>query len=158
MFLFLENRPLSSTKLPPTTKISCRLFSHNCQLYPCQPVYHYTSFMKKEHDQTLQERNPSIKNSNLNSKPSRLQNLFLNIQEKKYQPNRRQLAVTINNQHHLVHRYVSMERTMKHLNEQSRLLHERLADKKTFGYIKERQYELRQAIQRHLKISAKFCA
>jgi hypothetical protein len=114
--------------------------------------------MKKEHDQTLKERNPSSKNSNLNSNRSHLQNLFLNIQEKKYQPNRRQLAVTINNQNHLVHRYVSMERTMTHLNEQSRLLHERLADKKTFGYIKERQYELRQAIQRHLKISAKFCA
>lgn len=47
---------------------------------------------------------------------------------------------------------------MNRLNEQSRLLHERLTEKKTFGYVKERQHQLSQAIQRHLKITAKFCA
>lgn len=53
-----------------------------------------------------------------------------------------------------------MQRTMNRLDEQSRLLHERLVEKKTFGYVnvKERQHRVSQAIQRHLKITAKFCA
>jgi predicted component of type VI protein secretion system len=47
---------------------------------------------------------------------------------------------------------------MTRLDEQSRLLHERLADKKPGGYVKERQQQLSQAIQRHLRITAKFGA
>jgi hypothetical protein len=132
----LENHSLSSIKQTPL-RTSCRLFSQNCQLYPCQPIYHYTSFIKKEHDQTLKYGNPS-----------HLPNLISNHQ---------QLEIKSHDQHHLANRYVSIARKVSLLNEQSRLLHERLADKKSFGYIKEDQYKLRQAIQRHLKISAKFC-
>lgn len=51
-----------------------------------------------------------------------------------------------------------MQRTMARLDEQSRLLHERLAEKKNFGYVKERQQQLSHAIQRHLGITAKFCS
>jgi hypothetical protein len=80
------------------------------------------------------------------------------IQEKKHQQNRRQIALALQNQDHLVHRHVSMQRTMSKLNEQSRLLHERLAEKKPCGYTRERQHQLTQAIQRHLEITAKFCA
>jgi hypothetical protein len=44
----------------------------------------------------------------------------------KYQPNRRQLTVTLRNQYHLPNRHVFMECTMAHLDEQNHLLHERL--------------------------------
>ncbi len=127
--------------LPKDNKIiSCHLFSNNCQLYPCQPIYHYTSFIKKEHDRTLRQRNLFNKNPT----SSNIANLFLNNQEK-------------TSQHHLAIRHVHMKRTMLLLDEQSRLLHERLTDKKCFGYVKEHQHELKKAIQRHLEISAKFC-
>jgi hypothetical protein len=151
----IENRPLSSNELP---RSSCHLFSKDCQLYPCQPIYHYKSFIKKEHDKTLRERNPSNKNSDLNSNVSHFQNLLTNLQQTKYQKNRRQLTATISNQNRLANRYISMERTKTRLDEQSRLLHERLYDKKKFAYVKEDQYEIKQAIKRHLEISAKFCA
>jgi hypothetical protein len=114
--------------------------------------------MKKEHDQTLQERNPSNKPSDSNSNSSHLRNLLTNIQQNKYQKNRRQLLATMNNQSRLANRHISMERTKTRLDEQSRLLHERLYDKKKFAYVKEDQYEIKQAIKRHLEISAKFCA
>ena len=152
--IFIESRPSSSIKLPSAGK-SCRLFSHNCQLYPCQPVYQYTSFTKKENDKILRKRDSTIGDS---KNRSNLHELLTTIQEKKHDQNRRQLAIAVQNQHHLVNRHVSMQRTMTRLDEQSRLLHERLADKKTFGYVKERQHKLSQAIQRHLEITAKFCA
>jgi hypothetical protein len=63
----------------------------------------------------------------------------------------------LHSQDHQVNRYVSMQRTIARLNEQSRLLHERLTEKKSFGFDKERQYQLSQDIQRHLNITAKFC-
>ncbi len=50
-----------------------------------------------------------------------------------------------------------MQRTMARLNEQSRLLHERLAERKPLCYTKERRHQLTQDIQRHLNITAKFC-
>ncbi|CAF3073215.1 unnamed protein product [Rotaria sp. Silwood2] len=152
-----ESRPSSSIKLP-TAGTSCCLFSHNCQLYPCQPVYEYTSFVQKENDQTLRKRNSSIGNSTKSSHTPHLKDLLTTIQDRKDQQNRRQLELVMQNQHHLAHRHVSMQRTMAVLDEQSRQLQERLTDKKTFGYNKERQHKLSQAIQRHLKITAKFCA
>ena len=144
-----------SVKLPPVGK-TCNLFSGECQLYPCQPVYCYTSFMKKDHDRTVRERNVSTPTSS--SASSQLQELFSSIQEKKYQPNRRQLAVTIQNQQYLLNRHVSMQRTMASLDEQSLRLHTQLTDKTTFGYVRERRHDLSREIQRHLKTSAKFCA
>jgi hypothetical protein len=51
-----------------------------------------------------------------------------------------------------------MQRAMARLDEQSRLLHEQLTEKRKFGYVKERQHQLSQAIQRHLGITAKFCS
>jgi hypothetical protein len=133
-----KDRPLSSIQQSPTTsRISCHLFTHNCQLYPCQPIYHYTSFIKKEHDQILQQRNSHL------------------IQEKQ---NHRQLSATAYTQHYLANRHAYMERTMARLNEQSRLLHKQLAAKKIFASVKDHQHELQQAIQRHLKMSGKFCA
>jgi hypothetical protein len=152
-FKILESRPSSSIQLP-SAGTSCRLFSHNCQLYPCQPIYQYTSILKKTNDQILQQRNSSIGDSNnLN-----LRELFTTIQNKKHQQHRRQLVSAMQNQYHQVNRHVSMQRTMTTLDEQSRLLHDRLANKKIFGYIKERQHQLSQDIQRHLKITAKFCS
>jgi hypothetical protein len=139
-----ETRPLSSIKQSPT-RISCHFFSHNCQLYPCQPIYRYTSFMKKEHDQTVQERNPSATNSNRT--PSR-----------NTSANSRPLSSALHTQRHLAKRHAYMEHTKARLDEQSRLLHEQLAEKKNFGYVKDHQHELQQAIQHHLKLSAKFCA
>jgi len=137
----LPKTPTQIKILPKDNKtISCHLFSNNCQLYPCQPIYHYTSFIRKEHDRTLRQRN----SLNKNSTSSNHENLFLNNQEK-------------NSQHHLAIRHVYMKRTMLLLDEQSRLLHERLTDKKSFGYVKEHQHKLKKAIQRHLEISAKFC-
>jgi len=142
----------------PSRENSCRLFSHNCQLYPCQPVYRYTSFVKKENDQILQERNPKHdQTKNLPTKPQ-FRQILTNIQEKKYSQNHRQLAMAIQNQQHIVNRHLSMQKTMNRLDEQSRWLHEQLAEKKTFGYVRERQHKLSQAIQRHLEITAKFCA
>lgn len=79
------------------------------------------------------------------------------MQAKKSQANRRQLASAMYNQHHQVHRHASIRRTMAHLDEQSRLLHDRLTDRMTFGYVKEHRQQLSQDIQRHLKIAAKFC-
>ena len=46
---------------------------------------------------------------------------------------------------------------MAYLDEQSRLLHERLNNRMTFGYVKEHRQQLSRDIQRHLKIAAKFC-
>lgn len=155
----LEPSPSSSSvRLPPAGK-SCQLFSHHCQLYPCQPVYQYTSFIKKENDQTLRKRNPTVDQGPLKAaNSSKLEELFTAIEEKKHHQNRRQLAVTVRNQHHLTNRHIFMERSMANLDEQSRQLHQRLTDRKSFGYVKERQHGLRQALQRHLEISAKFCA
>ncbi|CAF1274479.1 unnamed protein product [Adineta steineri] len=133
---------------------SCQFFSQDCQLYPCQPVYHYTSFMTKDHDQTLRKRKLSIADTDLNLSP--IQQLFTKIEQKKYHQNRRQLAATVKNQNYLANRYVYIGNTKARLDEQSRLLHERLTDKRTFGYDKEQQKELRQSIKRHLEISAKF--
>jgi hypothetical protein len=128
-------------------------------LYPCQPVYHYTSFINSEHDQTLRERNPPIKNPDRNStSSSHLQTLFRKIDEKKYHPNSRQLAATIQNQHYLANRHAFIERTMARLDEQSRRLREQLANRTKFGYVKDRQHDLQQSLQRHLEMSAKFCA
>jgi hypothetical protein len=127
----------------PSPGSSCRLFSHNCQLYPCQPIHHYTSIIRKEHDQILGKQDSSI------DKPY--------SREKKLQQDRHRILTARHNQHHQVHQYVSMQRTMARLDEQSRLLHQRLAEKKTFGFSKERQYQLSQDIQRHLNITMKFC-
>jgi len=173
-YKILESR-LSSSIEPPSSENSCLLFSNNCQLYPCQPIYQYKSIIKKEHDQILRKRNSSTDNSreSFNKLYLRkssthsstesfnklyLRDLFTTIQEKKHQPNRRQLASAIHNQYDQANRHLSMQRTMARLDEQSRLLHEQLAEKKTFGYVKEHQYKLSQAIQRHLKVTAKFCA
>ncbi|CAF1030491.1 unnamed protein product [Rotaria sp. Silwood1] len=153
----LQHRPTSPMKLP-STEVPCRFFPQKCQLYPCQPVYQYTSFMKKEHDQTLQQRNSSNENSDVDSFSSSFQDLFTNIQNKKYQPNRRQLALTIDNQYRLANRHNSIKRTKTSLDEQSRLLYERLTEKKNFTFTNNSQHNLKQAIQRHLRISAKFCA
>ena len=121
-------------------------------------MHQYTSFIRKENDVTLRKRNPTPDDASDAPAKPHLQDLLTRIQEKKYQQNRRQLATAIQNQHHLVNRHVSMQRTMARLDEQSRLLHERLAEKKNFGYVKERQQQLSHAIQRHLGITAKFCA
>lgn len=80
------------------------------------------------------------------------------MEENKHQQKHRQLATAIQNQRHQVHRHVSMQRAMARLDEQSRLLHEQLTEKRKFGYVKERQHQLSQAIQRHLGITAKFCS
>jgi len=50
-----------------------------------------------------------------------------------------------------------MQRQMARLDEQSRLLHDRLVDRRTFGYVKSRQHQLSRAIQHHLQMTAKFC-
>lgn len=142
----------------PCAGKSCRLFSHNCQLYPCQPVYQYTSFQTPTHDRTIGKRVSSRENSTKGSDVPHLQKLFTTIQEKKHYQHRRQLAVAIQNQHHLVHRHESVQRTVTRLDEQSRLLHEQLANKRTFGYNRERQHQLSLAIQTHLNVTAKFCA
>jgi len=75
----------------------------------------------------------------------------------KHQPDHRHLVSAIRNQHHQVNRHVSMQRQMARLDEQSRLLHDRLVDKRTFGYVKSRQHKLSRAIQHHLQMTAKFC-
>lgn len=135
---------------------SCRLFSQNCQLYPCQPMHQYTSFMRKENDQTNRERQPSMvtSSSSLLSSNSHWQNISSNMEENQ---SRQEFALTFRNQRYLASRHLSMSRTMARLDEQSRLLRERLADKKQFLHPKEEQSALRQAIKRHLEISAKFC-
>jgi len=141
-YKILESRPSSSVELP-SYETSCHLFSHNCQLYPCQPIYQYTSIIKKEHDQILRKQESSSDKSY--------------SREKKLKQNRHRIMTAIHSQDHQVNRYVSMQRTIARLNEQSRLLHERLTEKKSFGFDKERQYQLSQDIQRHLNITAKFC-
>ena len=133
----LDNRPSSSIKLP-TPGTSCRLFSRKCQLYPCKPLHHYSSFIKKEHDQTIGQRNITPPSSPVQTRP--------------------QLSITLRNQYHLANRHVFMERTKGRLDEQSRLLHERLTNRKIFDYTIGHKHELNQAIQRHLQNSAKFCA
>ena len=146
------NRPSSDVRK------SCTLFSNDCQFYPCQPVYQYTSFVKKENDKLLRQRNPQ--RNPLPSQVSRpeWQETITRIQENKYKQSHRPLAFAVQNQNHLVNRHISMQRTMNKLDEQSRLLRERLADKKTFGYIKEQRQKLSKEIQRHLEVSAKVCA
>ena len=153
-----QQHPLTLTThlTSPTQNSSCNLFSRNCQLYPCQSVYHYQSFLKPEHDQTFQQRKSSDETLPPISNSSYLQTIVADLKDKHYEHNRRQLTATIQNQSHRAHRHVHVQRTMNHLNEQSQLLRERLTDKKQFGYVKERQYELKQAIQRHLTIAARF--
>ncbi|CAF1421276.1 unnamed protein product [Rotaria sordida] len=146
----LQHRPSSPMKLP-SNENPCRFFSQQCQFYPCQPIYQYTSFINKEHDQILQQRNLSNKNSNVNSFSS-------NLQEEKYQSNCRQLVLTIHHQYHLANRYDSIKRIQTSLDEQSRLLHKQLFEKKNIDFTNNYQHNLKQAIQRHLRISAKFCA
>lgn len=87
-----------------------------------------------------------------------LKEFLTRIGERKQQNKSRQYQLAMQSQSHLIHQHVSMQRTMTKLEEQSRVLHERLSEKKTFGYDKERQHKLSQAIQSHLRISAKFCA
>ncbi|UJR14926.1 hypothetical protein I4U23_001908 [Adineta vaga] len=145
--------PRSNIKLPPI-KSYCYLTSQQCQLYPCQPIYQYTSFMAKDHDQTLRQQN--LTNNDVEG--NYFQNLLRNLQDRKYHPERRQLTAVVKNQHHLANRHAYMRDTKARLDEQSRLLHERLTDKRMFGYRKERQNELHQSIKRHLEISGKFCA
>jgi hypothetical protein len=127
-------------------------------LYPCQPIHHYTSFITKDHDQTFQHRDSSAVDTDFNSNRVYLQDLLAKMEEKTFHQNHRQLAAAIHNQRHLAHRHVFIKSTKARLDEQSHLLHERLADKRTFGYNKEHHNELRQAIKLHLKVSAKFCA
>ncbi|CAF1275376.1 unnamed protein product [Rotaria magnacalcarata] len=153
----LKNLPSSPIKLSPVGT-QCRLFSKNCQLYPCQPVYEYTSFNTKDHDQTLRRRNSSGDSSHSDSSSSNLQELVSEIKEQKYEPDRRQLALTIDNQYHLANRHNFMARTKTNLDAESRLLQERLAEKTKFDHDKDYRINLKPAIQRHLKISAKFCA
>ena len=143
-FRNLENRPPSSVKLL-NAETSCDLFSHNCQLYPCQPVYQYTSFITQEHDQTLRKRNLSIENLTNTSSVLYSQELSKIVQGRR-EKDHRQLASAIRNQNHLTNRHVSMKRAMATLDEQSYLLHERLSDKKTFDYNKQRQNQLSRAI------------
>lgn len=156
-----ERRPSSSAKskvssISPTTNQteSCRLFSAKCRLYPCQPVHYYQSFLKKEHDQCLMPQEEE--------KENQADDLFKHwstrSQEKKYYQSRRQITLAQHNQNHLLHRYVSLQRTQARLDEESRRLHERLAEKKLFGRAKEHRHQLSQDIQRHLLITAKFCA
>ena len=134
---------------------SCRLFSQNCQLYPCQPVYQYTSLVKKENDRCLIRRETGRDDASKEPlkewTPSR-------IQERKYYQNRRQITLALHNQNYLVNRYVSLQRTQTRLNEESQRLHERLAERKPFGRAKEHRHQLSQDIQRHLQITAKLCA
>ncbi|CAF0966476.1 unnamed protein product [Rotaria magnacalcarata] len=153
-----KRRPSSSIKLP-AIGTSCRLFSHDCQLYPCQPVYQYTSFLGRHRDKTLQKRNSSTENSTKSSNTAaHLKEFLKTVGEKKHQHSSRQLALAIQNQNHLVHRHISLQRTKTRLDEQSRLLYEQLTQKKILGYDKERQQKLSQAIESHLKVTAKFCA
>ena len=130
---------------------SCGLFSSNCKLYPCQPVYNYTSFIKKENDRTIRAREQTV----IPTMPANLREMFGNIEEDLSQQG---FGLTLRNQYHLANRHLSMKRAMTRLDEQSRLLHERLIDKKQFVHAREDQYALKQAIKRHLEISAKFCA
>ncbi|CAM4938081.1 unnamed protein product [Rotaria socialis] len=153
----LKNHSSSPIKLPPVGT-QCRLFSKNCQLYPCQPVNEYTSFNTKDHDQTLRRRNSSVDSFHTESSSPSLQELVSEIKEKTYEPNRRQLALTIDNQYHLANRHDFITRTKAHLDAESRLLQERLAEKTKFDHDKDYRNSLKPAIQRHLKISAKFCA
>ncbi|CAF3299908.1 unnamed protein product [Rotaria socialis] len=153
-----KSRPSSSIKLP-AIGTSCRLFSHDCQLYPCQPVNQYTSFLGRHHDKTLRKHNPSTENSTKASNTAaHLKEFLKTVDEKKHEHSSRQLALAIQNQNHLVHRHISLQRTKTRLDEQSRLLYERLTQKKILGYDKERQQKLSQAIESHLKVTAKFCA
>lgn len=154
-----NNRPSSSLMKQSRNGHCCNLFSKNCQLYPCQPVYHYTSFMTKDHDQTLRKRNPSVDDSSTDNSISNVQELITELHQEKHQTEHRQLAFTIRNQSRLANRYDFITRTKLHLDEQSRLLQEQLTDKrKFFGHDKDYRDILKPAIQRHLNISAKFCA
>lgn len=142
----------ASSKTPIITdEKSCRLFSSNCKLYPCKPVYNYTSFIKKGNDRTIRAREPTI----VPSTPVHWREMFGNMEE---DLSRQGFALTLRNQYHLANRHLSMKRTMTRLDEQSRLLHERLVDKKQFVKTREDHNQLKQAIKRHLDISAKFCA
>lgn len=150
-----KSRPSSSIQMPREGQ-SCRLFSHNCQLYPCQPVYQYTSFVRKENDRCLIQRE-NFQRENLSNESTK-DWTSNRIQEKKYYQNRRQITLARHNQNYLVNRYVSLQRTQNRLNEESQRLHERLAERKLFGRVKEHRHQLTQDIQRHLQITAKFCA
>lgn len=150
-----RNEPIRTKVKTPK---SCQLFSSNCQLYPCQPVYHYSSFIRKENDRTLCERTYQRDSTSSQSNRPEWHEAFVKIQEKKYEKNRRPMMAAIQNQNHLVNRHLSMQRTMAKLDEQSRLLKEKLNDKRTFGYVREHRQKLSNAIQRHLEISAKVCA
>ena len=112
-------------------------------MYPCQPIYHYTSFTKQEYVQTLPQRTSSAENSNMNCAPSNFRELLVKIQKHKHQQSYRQLAVIIHNQYHLANRHDSLKRNATNLNEQSRVLQEKLTDKKRFSYINENHYVLK---------------
>ena len=139
----------------PSATEPCRLFSENCQLYPCQPVRHYTSFTKKDYDQSFIHRESQKENSSLEQQQRECSS---RLQERKYHQYRRHITLAIHNQHHLVNRYMSIQRTQNRLDDESRRLHERLAEKKIFGRAKEHRHHLSQDIQRHLEITARFCA
>ena len=114
--------------------------------------------MKQESDRVLRQRQHTHDNATTATPVSHLPELLTAPHDGQSQrSSRRHLAVAIQNQDHLVHRHVSMQRAMTILDEQSRLLHERLGERKPLGYDKQRQHQLTQAIERHLKVSAKFC-
>lgn len=159
--LHVTVKNIAETKLPPinpsrtsssvSSHSSCQLFSKDCALYPCQPLSHYKSFMKPENDRRLDEpetNDPSIK----------LQDLISTVREKKHEQHRRQIAVTVQNQHHLTNRHVFMQRTMEKLDEQSRLLHEQFTHRRALLNLSQRRDPFQQRLKHHLQISAKFCA
>ena len=114
--------------------------------------------MKQDNDHVLRQRQHAHDDAAIGTDGSRLPELLTALHDGQSQrPSRRHLAVAIQNQDHLVHRHESMQRAMAVLDEQSRLLHERLGERKPLGYDKQRQHQLTQAIERHLKVSAKFC-
>ena len=106
----------------------------------------------------MQQRTSSVENLNIDSSSSNLRELLVKIHENKHQQSRRQLAVIIHNQYHLANRHDSIKRKVTNLAEQSRLLQEKLTDKKRFSYINENHYVLKQAIEHHHRIAAKFYA
>ncbi|CAF1125974.1 unnamed protein product [Didymodactylos carnosus] len=151
----------STTERLPTTE-SCTLFSSNCQFYPCQPVYKYTSFTNREKDRTCQIRTKSDQqmnppSTNSNEKNTTAHDLFKTINEKRKKQGQKQLSSLSLNQNDLIYRYIALRKTNARLDEQSKYLKEQLADKTTYGYQRERQKNLSRAIARHTKITAKFC-
>lgn len=147
-------KPSGKVKLPPIQS-RCHISSRHCSLYPCQPIYHYTSFMSKARDQTLRERNSA---QEYESETNHFQNLLEQLEKKEYHPTRRQMTRVMENQRRSANRHAYIMDTKTRLDEQSRLLQEQLTGKRMFGYKKEQENGLHRAIKRHLEISAKFCA